>query len=432
MRRFGTQGRVYPGKHYVVPRSEEINDFLQRVKEGRYIVLFAPRQTGKTTFFRMALDTLVTNSSSYFPIQLNFEAYSNLAPSEFYEALCNRIRKEITQVILMRGDNLSGILSSFLENKKITNHISMMDFFEQFSNTLQCQYTDQKVVVIIDEFDGIPQSVLSDFLHSLRDIYLSDETRCPHSVGIVGVKSITQLNYDRSVSPFNIQDEFNLPNFTQQQVKELLGQYTDDTGQSFSPEVIDALHKQTAGQPFLVNRLAQIITEELEIPNTETITMSHFSNGLAFLLEEDNVNINHLLTNIKRDSRFENLLMRIVSYEKGVQYNKRIDTIKQLTTFGVIAKGVDGMCKIVNPIYQHCIIQAFQPLINGLERNYFPEETEKDFSDYRTSDGNIDMTPLLDNFQSFIARVGFKILDVPDTPKEFVGQYLLYARVIQF
>ena len=50
MRRFGTQGRVYPGRHYVVSRTEEIADFIARVEEGRYIVLFAPRQTGKTTF----------------------------------------------------------------------------------------------------------------------------------------------------------------------------------------------------------------------------------------------------------------------------------------------------------------------------------------------------------------------------------------------
>ncbi len=432
MRRFGTQGRVYTGQHYVVPRSKEITDFLTRVREGRYIVLFAPRQTGKTTFFRMALDKLATESPIYFPIQLNFETYKNLSASDFYEALCKRIRREIGHIFQKRGHTPSNALIQFLETAKITNHISMMEFFEQFPSVLKNQYNNQKVVVVIDEFDGIPQVVLSDFLHSLRDIYLSDETRCPHSVGIVGVKSITQLNYDRSVSPFNIQDEFYLPNFTHQQVQELLAQYTDETGQPFSPEVIETLHKQTAGQPFLVNRFGQILTEELNIPKTETITMTHFSNGLTLLLEEDNVNIRHLLTNIRRDPRFESLLMKIVSYDKGMHYNQRNDLINQLTTFGVIAKGTDGMCKIVNPIYQHCIIQAFQPLFNGLEGDYFPENTDTDFSDYLSSDGKIEMVPLLDNFQDFIARAGFKILHVPDTPNEFVGQYLLYAYLDQF
>lgn len=46
MRRFGTQGRVRPEQHYIVSRTEEIADFINRIKEGRYIVLFAPRQTG--------------------------------------------------------------------------------------------------------------------------------------------------------------------------------------------------------------------------------------------------------------------------------------------------------------------------------------------------------------------------------------------------
>lgn len=51
MRTFGTQGPVGPNRNYIVNRSEKIEDFLHRVKEGRYIVIFAPRQTGKTTFF---------------------------------------------------------------------------------------------------------------------------------------------------------------------------------------------------------------------------------------------------------------------------------------------------------------------------------------------------------------------------------------------
>ena len=52
--------------------------------------------------------------------------------------------------------------------------------------------------------------------------------------------------------------------------------------------------------------------------------------------------------------------------------------------------------------------------------------------DYLTSDGYIQMETLLDNFQDFIARVGFKILQVPETPQEYVGQHLLFAYLSQF
>ena len=49
-------------------------------------------------------------------------------------------------------------------------------------------------------------------------------------------------------------------------------------------------------------------------------------------------------------------------------------------------------------------------------------------------DSNIELTleRLLDNFRDFIARVGFRILQVPDTSQEFVGQDLLYAYLDQF
>ncbi|HEC85796.1 MAG: hypothetical protein DRR19_28975 [Candidatus Parabeggiatoa sp. nov. 1] len=89
-RTFGTRGPVNPACNYVVPRTEEIADLGRRIKDGRYIVIFAPRQTGKTTFFRWALDTL---DETYLPIQLDFEAYKNISQEEFYACLKEDIRQ---------------------------------------------------------------------------------------------------------------------------------------------------------------------------------------------------------------------------------------------------------------------------------------------------------------------------------------------------
>ena len=437
MRRFWTQGPVNPQEHYVVSRSDEIADFIKRVKEGRYVVIFAPRQTGKTTFFRRALDLLAadsdiqtgtSSSAAYFPIPLNFDVYKNTSVPDFYANLYEDICEEIENLFQRRRGTPPEPLTRLLENTKLTNPHAMRRFFRHLERLL----TPQQFVLIIDEFDGIPQTALSDFLHTLRHIYISGKPRCPHSVGIIGVKSIAQLNYDRSISPFNIQDEFQLPNFTLEQVHELLGQYTDETGQVFVPEVIASIHKQTAGQPVLVNRFAQILTEELDIPKDEPITMAHFLKAHTQLLEEDNVNFTHLLTNIRKDPRFENLLMRIMARDDGVDFNLRSDIISELATYGVIARGDDGMCEIVNPVYLYCILQAFKPIVNGLEDEYLHENSREGFLDYLTPIGQIDMLALLDNFRDFIARAGFKILQVPDTPQESVGRHLLLAYLDQF
>ena len=436
MRKFGTQGPVNSKDHYVVSRSEELADYINRVKQGRYIVLFAPRQSGKTTFFQEVLKVLTKNESAYFPIQLNFEDYKNRAPDAFYTDIFEDIREEIETVFESQGIMLSQRLMQFLDDTKISDHVAMRRFFRQLPRLLGDELSTSlppRLVLIIDEFDGIPQATVSDFLHTLRRIYLTGrDARAPYSVGIVGVKNITQLDYDRSISPFNIQDEFTLPNFTAAQVRELLSQYTEEVGQAFAPEVIDLLHKQTAGQPFLVNRCAQILTAELDIPKTDTIQMHHFSQAYTKLIEERNTNIEHLITNIRRNPRFEKMLMRIAFYGSSINFTLHDEIVSELATYGIIARGEDGMCQILNPIYLHCIIQTLRPLINGLEDQYFPEEGPIDFTGYITSTGRIEMHTLINNFNNFIARAGFRILQVPDTPKEFVGQYLLFAYLDEF
>lgn len=430
-RTFETRGPVMPERNYVVHRGEELADFINRVKMGRYIVLFAPRQTGKTTFFRTAMRTLSAAEPVYFPVQLNFERYEGWPLQEFYRDFYERVHEQIEYVFHTRGGALPEVLTRFLENQPPNgSQFTLFKFFKELGRLLD----GQRVVLVIDEFDGIPRDALPGFLHTLRDIYLTKDfaTPCPYSVGIVGIKGITQLNYDRTISPFNIQDEFHLRNFTPAQVQELFGQYTDEVGQAFAPEVIETLHRQTAGQPFLVNRLAQILTEEIRVPKTETITHSHFAAAHQKILREDNVNIQHLLANISKNPRFESLLTDIASNEKGVRFTLDNEVMLELAAYGVIAAGTDGMCEIVSPIYRYRIMEAFQPLFNGLEQAYLPEDTHAGFLDYLTPEGHLDMASLLDNFRDFIARVGFRILQVPEIPRESVGQHLLATYLDNF
>ena len=118
--------------------------------------------------------------------------------------------------------------------------------------------------------------------------------------------------------------------------------------------------------------------------------------------------------------------------DEGVDFNLRNDIIDELATYGVIKEGDDGMCEILNPIYLYCILQAFKPVVNGLEREYVPEDTRDELRDYLTSTGRIEMVSLLDNFRDFIGHAGFRILQVPETPQESVGRHLLLAYLDEF
>ena len=89
--------------------------------------------------------------------------------------------------------------------------------------------------------------------------------------------------------------------------------------------------------------------------------------------------------------------MKIASYDEEVAFNLDSDIISELATYGVIAEGTDGMCEIVNPIYQYRIMRAFKPIVNGLEQEYLPENNRAGFQEYLTPDGQIQMAALLDN-----------------------------------
>ncbi len=160
---FETRGPVDPNRNYVVPRTDEITDLVHRINDGRYIVISAPRQTGKTTFFRWALNSL---DATYLPVQLNFEIYQDVSPEKFYHYFKKDIQKEI------KASQWQNDVCHFVENSDITSHVEMMEFFEQLGSFLK----NQRLVIIIDEFDGIPTSVVGQFLHTLRRIYLSKTT----------------------------------------------------------------------------------------------------------------------------------------------------------------------------------------------------------------------------------------------------------------
>jgi len=415
-RTFHTTGPVIPSENYFVARTDEINDFLSRIKGGKYIVIFAPRQTGKTSFFYQAMDKLAEDHA-YIPIEMDFQIMRRKDGEEFYK----EVKLQIEDGLIKRFEKLPVAniepIKTLIEENPIVNDSLLLRFFRVFHSMMP----EKKVVIVIDEFNGIPQEVLANFLYAFRTAYHHKRRgdNYIHSVSIVGVKSISQLDFDRSVSPFKIQDEFALPNFSYGQVEKLLGQYTDEVGQTFEAEVVWLMHEKTAGQPFLVNRLAQILTEELDIPKTEVIRVEHFHQAYSRLLNENNTHFDTLLKNIESGPEFREVLMDIISSEEGIRFNRRNKIIRELVTYGIV-KEENGMCIIDNPTYQSVIIDAFNPLRNRFD--YLPPD--KSFTEFVTS-GKIQMESLLENFCNFIERTGYRVLEATPSPREFVGQYLL-------
>ena len=74
MRDFNTEGPVDPGIHYCIPPLERVDrdEILHLIRRGKYFILHAPRQTGKTSTLKALADTL--NATGEYPcVYPNFE-----------------------------------------------------------------------------------------------------------------------------------------------------------------------------------------------------------------------------------------------------------------------------------------------------------------------------------------------------------------------
>ena len=71
-RYFNTSGPNNPKEHYTLLRPELIGKGLQLVERKRYFTIWAPRQTGKSTYFLLLRDKLI--KQGYKDCKLNMKS----------------------------------------------------------------------------------------------------------------------------------------------------------------------------------------------------------------------------------------------------------------------------------------------------------------------------------------------------------------------
>ena len=416
MRYFNTHGPVNAQEHYVVPRRALVEQLTTQIEQGKFFTIYAPRQMGKTTLLNN-LETELRPRPNYLPIVLSFEIYESWSAAEFWEDLFALIKADLFAWVETNMPARQSDLQTLFDTVTSAGVQTFRHFFSQlhrFAPTL-------KVVLIIDEFDATPPELLSPLLQTWRTMYL-DRQRRPHSlhsVVLVGIQNIARLNFGRS-SPFNIAYQHRLEDFSLTEVRDLLEQYTAETGQSFEPGVVERLYEQTAGQPFLVNRTAAILTQEVVKTRTSAITVADLRTALQKLVSESNYNFENI---IRRASKYQNDLLEII-FGAERQFTLNNPMVKELHLFGILRERADGNCQVANPIYKQVFIDYFTPYERGLQGSILANGY--DFRPYVMNDP-LQITSILTRFREFIERRGREAFKVTPMPQEATGQYLLMA-----
>jgi hypothetical protein len=418
---FEDSGTVNPEEAYYVPLDNVTNRKKQDIKTmvdlGRYFSIFAPRQSGKTTFFKRICDGL-HKDRTYIGIILNFQKYEELNKTQFYaqieKKLYNQLRNRLKEV----GCNKSEAVEHFLAGHRLTGHISFGLLFEELNQLIE----SKKIVIFIDEFDGIPVNELGNFLTTLRDLYQEYKevkNKALYSIGLVGIRNITKLIVG-GVSPFNIADQVELPPFSLKNVGDLYAQYTRETNQPFSEEAVKKVYEETAGQPWLVNRLGTILTMDIKPGTIEPIDEKDVEKAIQLLLREKNDHFDNLYEKAKL---YKETFVEIVF--DHVKYRASHADQSWLEQYGLI-KDKNGNAVVANNIYKARFIETF------FDETHVPVNEDVPMNEYRLPGGSLDMERILLDFEQYIAQIGVKAFYREDKPYEKTGQFLLTAWLYQF
>jgi hypothetical protein len=372
MRSFNTSGPNILAQHYTLPRLKWVERGKHMVRNDRYFTIWAPRQTGKSTYFRLLADALTEDG--YLVCHVNFENYFRGS----IESMLTRLVPEMEKAWHIDVKNLS-----------------LPDIFQKIE-----QITDKKLVLIIDEVEGINPDYFGEFLHTIRNAYHSRETHGLKSVIFVGVSNITGVVNDNA-SPFNISDNLPLDYFSNQEVLDLLGQHEAETGQLFDPSVKAKISDITANQPGLVNGFAGKLVEDN--PDKPLITYADY---LAvedwYLTEAMDKNVSNI---INKATQYRPFIEKLLFTEAKVPFQINRAAIKFLFVNGIIKKDTNGLVAFWVPLYKKCLHATFYPYLNGEQGRI---QNNIDIGEYFTPEGTLFMPKVIEKYKEYAQKRGFR------------------------
>ena len=372
MKTFNTSGPNILEEHYTIKRQNIINKGIDLVSRKRYFTIWAPRQTGKSTYFRLLATDL--EKIGYKVAHINFENFK----TEKIQTFINRFKRNVNE---------------YWDTNY--NFETIPEFFDMVETQKQ-----GKCVLIIDEVEGINKEYFGTFLHSIRNTYHSRERHCLKSVILVGVSNITGIVQDNA-SPFNIADELEMPYFTDKETMELFAQHETETGQLFEEKVKLKISEITANQPGLVNGFAYRLVDTN--PAHKIINYKDYLKVEQwYLTRKIDKNVSNVIKVAKKHQKFvENLLFS----NNTVAFLIDKSVIQDLYTNGLITWDDDNNVKFWVPLYKKRLFNVFSPETNG-EKGNIAKHLFAD--DYLTLDNKINFDKLINDYKNHIKLRSFR------------------------
>ena len=388
---FNTTGPCYPERHYFLPPEVRLRQAnLERyIRDELYWVLHAPRQTGKTTFLQTWMHQLNASGQA-------IACYVSVERCQGIPDIERAIPAIAAACLAYAGRMLPSECVPTIPESPPT---SLLDGMLSGWASL---VAPKPLVLLFDEVDVLQDEALVSFLRQLRGGFASRGIgRFPISVALVGMRDLrdylTQSKDGLSVnpgSPFNIkQDSATLANFSRQDVVDLLGQHTTETGQIFLPEAVEAIWYWTQGQPYLVNKLADECVERITHRDaSRSITADMVLEAKEYLIQARTTHLDSLAERLKQPE-VRRVVQAILTGSTDAELGPGNRDVELCLDLGLVTWSSANGYEISNPLYREVLPRVLNA---GFQYGMAPPE----FS-WKHPDGTLDMDALLREFQQF-------------------------------
>ena len=391
MRFFNTSGPIKPARHYCISSLERLGmaEVLGLVRDEKYFVLHAPRQTGKTSAL-LALRDLLNAEGTYCCVYVNIEGA---------QALREDVEQAMRVILGELASRARSIGDDFLSK-------AWSDIFAEFGPgalrealTRWSEAAPKPLVLLLDEIDALIGDSLLSVLRQLRAGYDLRPEGFPQSVVLCGVRDVRDYRiHSRSAnaviaggSAFNIKARsLRLGDFSQAEVHTLLAQHTEETGQVFTSEALDAIWTQTQGQPWLVNALADetCFRDGADATWDRPITADAVRQAQEQLILRRETHLDQLADKLQED-RVRRVVEPLLSGGEESAFSAR--DLEYVRDLGLIAQ--NDPLRIANPIYAEVVPR---------ELTYAAQAgLVQDTAWYVDADGRLNVVELMSAFQAF-------------------------------
>ena len=397
VRTFNTTGPVVAADHYRIPplKRIDLDTVLGLIREKKYFVLHAPRQTGKTSALLALRDLLNGGESGDFRCVYASVEDGQAMRENVAEGMRTVLAELALQASLTLGDDTleelwPGLLERVGPGQALRHAL------------LRWSMADPRpLVLLIDEIDALVGDTLLAVLRQLRTGYVDRPARFPYSIILCGVRDVRDYRIHSSAenrlvlggSAFNIKSEsLRLGDLSEQEIRALLAQHTAATGQAFTEDALALIGTRTAGQPWLVNALCYdaCFRHRPGRDRERPITAGAILEAQERLILRRDTHIDELAHKL-REERVRRVVEPILTGADQQAWST--EDVAYACDLGLVAQDAAGTPHIANPIYAEVVPRQ----LNYAVQAGLPQQVAW----YVDADGGLDVDGLIAAFQEF-------------------------------